>query len=127
MKIIKGLMFVMVGIFFACSSNQIYSDLDYKNDKVLILSVGETVEFKFDSQPSTGYSWKSFFAKEEFILISDSIISSKSDAAKVGQVETQAIKMRALLAGETEIEFKYIRPWDDEKPIQTMKVRVSVR
>jgi len=127
MKIIKSIMFIMVGIFMSCSSNQIYSDSDYKNGKVLMLSKGETVEFKFDSQPSTGYTWEPSFAKENFVLVSNSIIPKKGGAAKTGQVETQSIKVKALSVGESEIEFNYIRQWENEKPTQTMTVKVNVK
>jgi len=120
-------MFIMVGIFMSCSSNQIYSDSDYKSGKVLMLSKGETVEFNFDAQSSTGYTWMPSFAEEKFTLVSNSIIPKKGGAAKTGQVETQSIKIKALLTGESEIEFNYIRQWENEKPNQTMVVKVNVK
>ena len=117
----------IMGIFLSCFSNQIYSDSDYKKGKILTLSAGETVEFRFDSQPSTGYSWQPSFSEEKFTLISDSIISKKSNKAKTGQVETQSIKIKALSLGESEIEFNYVRAWENEKPERTMKVVVNVK
>ena len=122
----KKIILVMFGIFMACSSNQIYSDSDYKNGKVLKMSAGEIVEFKLDSQPSTGYSWQPSFPQEKFVLVSNSIIPQKKSVPETGQIEIQLIKIKALIAGESEIEFNYIKQWENEKPSQTMKVKVDV-
>lgn len=87
-----------------------------KQPKTIETHVGENFTIALESNATTGYLWE--FTKPldkemlELIRASHAINSPKF----LGSAGKQVWTITALKAGKTTISFKYIRPWEKDKP-----------
>ncbi len=86
------------------------------------IKIGETYEWKLESNPSTGYSWQ-IRNVEEGITV-DSEFITKSDLC--GAPGIQVLKIKAELAGTFRLMADYARPWEHCEPLESRELILEV-
>ena len=86
------------------------------------IKIGETYEWKLESNPSTGYSWQ-IRDVEEGIAV-DSEFITKSDLC--GAPGVQVLKIKAELAGTFRLMADYARPWEHCEPLESRELVLEV-
>ena len=90
---------------------------------------GDTVTFALASNPTTGYSWT---AKQEGNLLEQTETRYEGEPAPKGEVAvagrggTEFFVYKAVAAGKATLTFSYERPWEQEDPIKTYVVQITV-
>lgn len=79
---------------------------------LVALSKGETVEFKIESNPSTGYTWIISGVDESVLEPVLDDFTPNSDA--IGAGGTRTLIYRGIAAGSMELTLTHCRPWDCE-------------
>ena len=85
------------------------------------IKIGETYEWKLESNPSTGYGWQ-IRNVEEGITV-DSEFITKSDLC--GAPGIQVLKIKAELAGTFRLMADYARPWEHCEPLETKRLEIT--
>lgn len=91
------------------------------------LKVGETATIVLEANPTTGYQWEPAVEPDAAVvrIVSDNYEAPDSDA--MGAAGSQRIVIEGVAAGTTELELKYIRPWEpDATPAETATYQVTV-
>ncbi|MBU0651005.1 protease inhibitor I42 family protein [bacterium] len=91
------------------------------------VNIGEIFDISLNSNPSTGYSWKAFYS-EDFIK-QESVVYAPDKTKKivVGSGGISRFTFKALKQGETEIIFKYFRPWEaPETAVEIKKYIITI-
>lgn len=86
------------------------------------IKIGETYEWKLESNPSTGYGWQ-IRNVEEGITV-DSEFITKSDLC--GAPGIQVLKIKAELAGTFRLMADYARPWEHCEPLESRELILEV-
>jgi predicted secreted protein len=86
------------------------------------IKIGETYEWKLESNPSTGYGWQ-IRNVEEGITV-DSEFITKSDLC--GAPGIQVLKIKAELAGTFRLMADYARPWEHCDPLESRELVLEV-
>ena len=88
---------------------------------------GEAIRVVLRSNPSTGFSWQLGPIEEEVIeFIESGFEADPHKEYEVGYGGNHVWKFKAVGAGETELSLVYARPWEDEKPAKTFKIKIVV-
>ncbi|MBQ4365091.1 MAG: protease inhibitor I42 family protein [Clostridia bacterium] len=119
--------FLAILAFFGISPKTPEPDVTVGNDGYAIIEHG--VQFSFDANASTGYSWAQQTDGDSVVLEKEFYTSPKPEAngvALAGQGGTQYYNYRAVKPGTTTITFTYQRPWENEPPIKTYVAIVIV-
>ena len=72
----------------------------------------QTARLELPANPTTGYEWQVVQDKELFDLDSE-YMEDKKDEEMVGAGGTQIFTLKPKEAGETNITFSYVRPWEE--------------
>jgi inhibitor of cysteine peptidase len=118
----KIILFALVFVFLAsfCFAEK------SKQSKVIEAQAGQNFTIILKANATTGYQWQ--FAKplDESIvqLISSEYLADKTKL--VGAGGKQVWMFKALKAGQTNISFKYVRPWKKNTPPQNEESFVIV-
>lgn len=108
----------------ACSSIQ---KLDKNaNGETITLSTGEQIQIKLEGNITTGYSWQ-VMSLEETILAPNGEPEYQSESNLAGAGGEFTFTFTAKSPGETHLELGYLRPWEDEAPLETFKITVVVK
>ncbi|MBQ7638662.1 MAG: protease inhibitor I42 family protein [Clostridia bacterium] len=83
------------------------------------------VEFSFFSNPSTGYTWEVELNGDSVEKTGENFVSD-DHAGMAGAGGTQYYTFTAVHEGVTTVTFRYLRPWEDEDPIETYTAVVRV-
>ena len=129
----KGVVGVMMLVLFlvagcdASGQTRLYAEDDGSQVEI---EWGKTIEVALRSNPTTGYRW-------ERVDSDDGVLEQEGEAefqqeAKdkqlVGAGGVEILRFKAKEAGQTTLELVYRRPWEeDEKPLETFSVQVTVR
>lgn len=97
----------------------------------MIVTVGKDFNIALDSNATTGYQWQLARPLNTKIVryVKNLYRSNASQNSKmVGVGGKEYWTFRALKKGQTEIVFKYVRPWEKGiKPVDIKTVKISVR
>jgi inhibitor of cysteine peptidase len=101
---------------------------DSDADKPLQLSVGQTLQVRLASNPTTGYSWTVQQTPTE-LQLGQSVYATGSQSKNMpGAGGYQAIEFAAKFAGQGELKLEYRRPWEkDIAAAKTFSVTVTVK
>jgi inhibitor of cysteine peptidase len=98
------------------------------NNREINLGKGATLTIRLEAQLGTGYSWQTAKYEAEVLKPVGKPAIEKSETKKVGGVEHQIFRFRALKAGSSVLELHYVRPWQkDVPPLRIFRVTVQVR
>ena len=86
------------------------------------IKIGETYEWKLESNPSTGYGWQ--IRNVEDGITVDSEFITKSDLC--GAPGIQVLKIKAELAGTFRLMADYARPWEHCEPLESRELILEV-
>jgi len=90
---------------------------------------GKLLVVTLESNPSTGYRWE-LVENNESILKQFGQVEFKSaetgDSPMVGAGAWEIFRFKAVSAGQTTLELAYSRPWEDDEPLKTFSIQVTV-
>jgi inhibitor of cysteine peptidase len=91
------------------------------------IAVGDTLQLQFESNSSTGYSWKWCNYKEVDIVDSVNFvyISSKPERIGGGGIETWTFK--GIKSGIKTLHFEYSQVWDSTSTVEEKDIVVKVK
>ncbi len=110
----------------SCASNNGSATLSVADPEIDMTASasGKTLTVKVYGNPTTGYVWK---AEENpaFKTVKADYQASDSLSGMVGGGGYYVFVFEAEKAGQSEIEFEYVRPWNDEEA-EEFSIAVSV-
>jgi predicted secreted protein len=98
-------------------------------DSTVTLSTGDIFEIRLPAVPGSGYSWQLLEQKDgaPFRLMEPPTFVEEG-SVKPGASEVQVFRLKADKVGSSELELKYVRPWDkDSVPLKKFRVNLSIR
>lgn len=99
-----------------------------KGDTCIQVQAGQIFSLKFVTSPGTGYGWELAAPLDEKMLIIMETKNEASDSGLVGASEYEIWIYRALTVGRTEINLKYVRPWEkDVDPVKKHVFKVQIK
>lgn len=85
---------------------------DYKEESIKT-TVHDFFTIALESNPTTGYRWEVDFDSQYLQLMGEEYKTHIQEQV-VGAGGKEIFTFQALRAGETEITFSYLRPWEEE-------------
>jgi inhibitor of cysteine peptidase len=96
---------------------------DCEDTQNILIEAGEEFSIVLGSNPTTGFEWMVEF-DEEFVELSSRSFTPSSELVGAGGVDIFAFD--SLEAGETEIRFIYVRPWESRQPVDEKIYTVTI-
>ncbi len=97
-------------------------------DKPIQVSIGQTLQLRLPSNPTTGYSWNAQQTPAELQLDQSAYAADPQGKNLAGAGGYQTIEFAAKFAGTGELKLEYRRPWEkDVPPAKTFSVTVTVK
>ena len=87
---------------------------------------GRSVEFCFDSNPTTGYTWEAQINGDCVILTQDKYVQNPAPGNMGGVGGKQYYTLTAVRTGTAEVTFTYARSWETTEPARTVTATVTV-
>jgi inhibitor of cysteine peptidase len=108
----------------ACgASNPTYYETD--SGKTLTLTPGDEISVKLEGNVTTGYTWA--FAPDVSGVIEEvGEAAYESDSTLAGAGGEFTFTFRAAAPGTTKLTLHYLRPWEEEDPISTFTLEITV-
>ena len=94
--------------------------------KVISAKVNGEFIIALDSNPTTGYSWEERHDDTFLNLVNVDYKGSEAQG-KLGTGGVQYFWFKAIKAGETQIVFNYMRPWESFPPKDTKTFTVKIQ
>ena len=109
----------------ACSAaNEVNLGAD-DNGSQIELQADQTLVIGMEGNPTTGYSWEVEEVDEAVLRqVGEAEFEPESDA--VGSGGVQILRFEAVNSGQTDLELVYHRSWEDEEPLETFSVQVTI-
>lgn len=93
----------------------------------IIVSIGDRIEARLDSNPTTGYSWRlESQAVDAFTSIDPVEYEAPSDDGRVGVAGIEVFAIDIVDTGAGVLRFEYLRPFDDP-PVPARVVEYIIR
>lgn len=88
---------------------------------------GDSFIVAFGSNPTTGYEWEAKFDLD-YLELAEQKYTPYADESVVGAGGNETFEFLALKHGETEIEFSYLRSWEEEQePLREATYTVIIK
>ena len=115
---VKGIVAVALLVILVASSCGDGSDsvavTDVDSGLELVVSSGDRIEVRLESNPSTGYSWRvDSRAVDAFTRIAPGEFDAPIDGDRVGAAGIEVFTIDVVDAGAGVLRFEYVRPFDD--------------
>ena len=109
----------------ACSAaNEVNLGAD-DNGSQIELQADQTLVIGMEGNPTTGYSWEVEEVDEAVLRqVGEAEFEPESDA--VGSGGVQILRFEAVNSGQTDPELVYHRSWEDEEPLETFSIQVTI-
>lgn len=94
------------------------------------LPPGQSHIIELIENPSTGYLWRvteSVGVDTGIVSFTDLGFVKQGDRKMIGAPGKHRWEVRTLRSGTARFEFKYLRPWEPNAPIKTIRVMVNVQ
>jgi predicted secreted protein len=102
---------VLLLVLASCGAGVTHSLADDQSGDQVLADVGDVIEFRFESNPSTGYRWEIVTTPEMIELVGDEYVAPSGE--RVGAPGTRMFMFDVLEEGAGILRFEYIRPFDD--------------
>ncbi len=90
------------------------------------LEVGGELTITLPANPSTGYSWVVTALNPALLTqIGEPEFSAESNL--IGAGGTMTFRFQGTAAGQDSLQLDYLRPWEDNEPLDTYSVTVNIR
>ena len=104
-------------ILFGCDKEQTNSNATANADQTLTTKVGTDIVVRLESNPTTGYSWRTAEFEPGIIeLVSNEYQPYNTAGNIVGSGGTEIWTFKAIKKGKITITFEYVRPWEKDIP-----------
>ncbi len=113
MRAALGLVLVLVAAPAAFAATRTAKDADI--GATIRLKIGDTLEVRLQSNPSTGYSW-SLDPHSTPIVEFAGQSQAKAKAPGVGRSALQVLRFKAAGRGEGALLLRYARSWEEPSP-----------
>lgn len=99
----------------------------YCKEDLIIVNAGDTFKIELKSNPTTGYLWQLARPLDNNIinLVSSQYIPPETNLIGAGNKEVWIFK--ALKSGKTSIILKYIRPWENDRPVEQKVFIINIK
>ena len=115
-------MSLCIGVFgsslAACQNpvSEVHAESHHYTDQqncpaLLVMKVGETLEFNAAENPSTGYQWQ-IMQPLHLFKVEEQYLATEKSEAMVGVGGKKTVKLTALKPGQELIDLAYVRPWE---------------
>lgn len=95
------------------------------NGQTFDATIGQVFEIRLPENPTTGFRWDMASGKPAYAVIRDEF--RPPQPARPGAPGEHTWELKALAAGDCEIELSYRRRWQpDDQPANTFRVRLHV-
>lgn len=127
-----GTLFLSLGLA-ACQSSTTnvpekthHYSLKQKCPTLLVMEVGESLEFNVPENPTTGYQWQ-LVQPLKLFKTEETYLQKESEEGAVGVGGDKTFRFTALKPGQELIELVYIRSWETNKqPDQQWQCRIRI-
>ena len=120
---------LLVGLLVAatgCSATATPSILEMDDSgSTLELEVGDTFVVNLHGNPSTGFAWLIEDYNETMVFMTDEGYTENS-SSRVGAGGEFTFEFEATRAGETDIELRYRRSWEDKPAERTFTLHLVI-
>jgi inhibitor of cysteine peptidase len=91
------------------------------------LKKGDVLVLKLKAQFGTGYSWKAaVYHKTRLQFVGESVEAAGKNSES--GFETQIFRFKAVKAGQSRLEFEYLRVWEKEAaPLKKIRLKIQIR
>ncbi|MEA2015300.1 MAG: protease inhibitor I42 family protein [Actinomycetota bacterium] len=109
-----------------CASGKTLTEKN--NGDSINMKVNDTVEIKLVSNPATGYGWVLDESVDSSIVSigGPEFIESEKEDNMVGAGGHEVFVIKVVSKGKASIILNYERPWEEEEPVDTFEVNVTV-
>jgi inhibitor of cysteine peptidase len=141
-----GILLQILGLTLALTEMHTVAALERKyivvhekdNRAELRMRSSQTLIVDLVSQPGTGYTWKIFRFDETLWksnrldasdikeLVKGHVLRERVQSGLPGSEEEQVFQFVPKMQGSTEIEIRYVRPWEPAVPARAFKLRVEL-
>lgn len=132
MKVYYSIIFIVVLIISGCKT--ISTTSEGHNDEVTKMksrnysvSVGETVDIKLTSNPTTGYKWHWSNMESVTVVESSGYKYIKDKPIQHGSGGIEVWTFIGVKPGKETIILEYCRSWDKENPVRIKEVVIKVK
>jgi inhibitor of cysteine peptidase len=94
------------------------NQVELKSDQTLVISL--------EGNPTTGYTWEVAEMDEGVLRQVGEMEFEPQDTGDVGVGGVQILRFEAVNSGQTDLDLVYHRSWEDEQPLETFSVQVTV-
>jgi inhibitor of cysteine peptidase len=127
-KLIK--VFVLISLLLAAltacgAADEVNLDANDNGDQVELKS-DQTLVISLEGNPTTGYTWEVAEVDEGVLRQVGEMEFETQDTGDVGVGGVQILRFEAVNSGQTDLELVYHRSWEDEEPLKTFSVQVTV-
>ena len=126
--------YVLLGILFmsillGCDDEQTNSSTAVNADETLTTKVGTDIIVRLESNPTTGYSWRTAEFEPGIIeKVSNEYQPYNTTGNVVGSGGTEIWIFKAIKKGKITITFEYVRPWEkDIPPVKEKTYLINVK
>lgn len=101
--------------------------LSAQESKPVTATTGTEFSFTLASNPTTGYHWELASPLDQKLLTLVTNEYVRPNTRLVGAGGNEVWKFKAISEGKTQIDLKYVRPWEkDVKPVQATNFVVVI-
>lgn len=100
--------------------------LNQKCPTLMVMKVGETLQFNVPENPSTGYQWQ-LVQPLKLFKTEETFLQTETEEPAVGVGGEKSFSFRAEKPGQELIELVHIRSWESSKqPDQQWQCRIRI-
>ena len=132
MKARKIVALALTGVLAAvagagCAASVVLLDGGDSGSEVQV-GIGQTLDVKLESNPSTGYSWQVVEVPDVLEQVGEAAFATEADGDVVGAAGTETLQFTALGAGTGTLLLEYRRPWEtDAAAEEVFEITVTVK
>lgn len=86
----------------------------------------DTVKVYLEGNITTGYSWSYELSNDLLVLLEENYVPVDTSNTRIGSGGTFIFTFKTSNAGDTKIDFKYSRPWDENSTIKEYSLDFSI-
>ena len=119
---------LILTLCFTSCTESVKTLTEKNNDDSLDLKINDKIEIFLESNPTTGYSWILSNTVDNTIIsvTGPEYVQPKKDKDMVGEGGYEIYTIEAISHGYTIVTLDYMRSWEEEEPLETFQISISV-
>jgi predicted secreted protein len=95
--------------------------------RLITITTGQILVVKLRGNLGTGYQWQLHKnSNSQLLQLVGAMTTEPLGPEEPGLDENFVHRLKAIGTGSGELEFRYVRPWEKDKPSQTVRLQVKV-